>query len=136
MMGARVTITIDGVDEVIQNLTNIGDMGQENLVKLTAKLAKDTQSTWKENTPKGKTERLSGGDVVEPNGLTFEMLNSVYYYRWVDEGHDTPKGWRTKHGYRPAKRQSHVKGREMTPKTVDFIKGNITEYLSKFLDGA
>lgn len=132
-MGARVTITIDGIDEVVQNLTNIGERSEENLVKLTAEFARDTETAWRQNTPR-RSGRTQGEEHVEPDGLTFSLLNSTYYYDWLNDGHWTPRGWRTRHGYRPAKRRSHVAGREMTQKTLEFVKGNILDYLSKFLN--
>lgn len=135
MMGARVTITIDGIDEVVQNLTNIGERSEENLVKLTAELARDTEDAWKAATPR-RTGRLQEADVAKPDGLTFQLLNSTYYYKFLNEGHWTPRGWRTRHGFRPAKRRSHVEGRQMTEKAVQFVEENITDYLSKFLDNA
>lgn len=135
MMGARVTITIDGIDEVVQNLTNIGERASENLVKLTAELARDTEDAWKAATPR-RTGRLQEGDVAKPDGLSFTLNNAVFYYKFLNDGHWTPRGWRTRHGFRPAKRRSHVEGRQMTEKALQFVEDNITEYLSKFLDNA
>lgn len=134
-MGARVTITIDGVDEVIQNLTNIGERSEKNLVELAAELARDTEDAWKAATPR-RTGRLQEADVAKPDGLSFTLNNDVFYYKFLDTGHWTPRGWRTRHGFRPAKRRSHVEGRQMTEKAVQFVEENITDYLSRFLDGA
>lgn len=136
-MGARIVIEWQGLDAAISQLTRIEEVLPQNLEQQMAALAKDTQSVWKQNTPKGKNgrlHRLQGGDIAEPDGLSFTMKNSTYYYGWVDEGHNTPRGWRTKHGYRPAKRRSHVAGREMTSKTMQFVMQNIVQYLSKSLD--
>ena len=66
MMGARVTITIDGIDEVVQNLTNIGERSEENLVKLTAELARDTEDAWKAAWPVLVQEAPSGEWEVKP----------------------------------------------------------------------
>lgn len=133
-MGARVVVQWQNLDTVIARLTDIEEKAPQNLERQMAELAADTEKAWKQNTPKGKTGRLQGADVAEPDGLSFTMKNSTRYYGWVDEGHNTPRGWRTKHGYRPAKRRSHVAGREITSKTVQFIIQNINRYLSKFLD--
>lgn len=133
-MGARVTIVWDGMETVLDNLTKIEEKGGENLIKLTADLSKDTEHAWKEATPR-RTGRLQDDERAQPAGLSFTLENSTYYYKFVDEGHMTPKSWRTRHGYRPAKRRSHVEGRLMTEKAVEFIESNIEEYLSKFLDG-
>lgn len=133
-MPVSVRITFQGLEETIARLTEIEGKAGDNLVKQAAALAKDTESYWKQVTPRGKTGRLQEGDRVEPSGLSFRLNNVVRYYGWVDEGHNTPRGWRTKHGYRLAKRRSHVAGREMTPKTIEFIKQNMPLYLAKFLD--
>lgn len=133
-MGARVTITWNGIEEVISNLTTIEEKGQENLIKQTAKLADATKQTWKDNTHR-RSGRLQDAEEAPVEGLSFTLNNSVYYYDWVNDGHNTPRGWHTRHGYRPAKRRSHVEGQEMTQKAVEFIEDNIEEYLSKFLDG-
>ncbi len=133
-MGARVVIEWQGIETVISNLSRIEEIAPQNLEKQMAALAKDTEQEWKRVTPRGKTGRLQGADVAEPDGLSFTLKNATKYYPFVDEGHWTPRGWRTKHGYRPAKRRSRVAGREMTSKTVQFILQNINDYLSKFLD--
>ncbi len=133
-MGARVTITWDGMEQVLSNLTKIEEKGQENLVKQTAELAKATEADWKDITPR-KSGRLQDADVSRPAGLSFTLENNVYYYKFLDEGHMTPRGWRTRHGYRPAKRRSHVEARLMTERAIGFIEDNIEEYLSRFLDG-
>ena len=134
-MGARVTIEWIGLDEAVNRLGEIEVRAEENLVKQVAALARDTEQEWKQATPR-RTGRLQEADVAKPDGLSFTLNNDVYYYPFVDEGHWTPKGWRTRHGYRPAKRRSHVAGREMTSQAVEFIEGNITDYLSRFLDEA
>lgn len=132
-MGARVVIEWQGLETVISNLTAIEEKAPEALTKQMVTLAKDTEQEWRQNTPR-KTGRLQNADSAEPDGLSFTLKNNVHYYKFVDEGHNTPRGWRTKHGYRLAKRRSHVAGREMTSKTVQFVMQNINNYLSKFLD--
>jgi hypothetical protein len=136
MMGTvRVTVTWEGIDTAINRLTTIDEHAQENLVKLTAALARDTTTAWKAATPR-RTGRLQEGDRSEVDGLSFMLLNEVYYYKFLDDpGHWTPRGWRTKHGYRVAKHRSHVAGRAITSKAVQFVEQNIEAYLSKFLDG-
>jgi hypothetical protein len=133
-MGARVTITWDGMETVLDNLTRIEGKGGENLVKLTEIFAKDTKQAWKEATPRRKG-RLQDEERAQPAGLSFTLESSTFYYPFVDPGHWTPKGWRTKRGYRPAKRRSHVEGKYMTDKAVEFVRQNIQEYFSRFLDG-
>ena len=132
-MGARVVIQWEGLEQTIAKLEQIEEKGQQNLKTLTKDLASDTEKIWKQATPR-RTGKLQGADQAVPAELSFTLNNDTRYYDWVDTGHWTPKGWRTKHGYRPAKRRSYVKGREMTEKAVQFIKDNITKYLSRFLD--
>lgn len=142
-MGVRVTITWDGIEEAVSRLGTISERGQQNLVKLTKQLSDDGTTAWKEATPEGKTKQLRGGEKGEPAELSVTFSSPTYYYKFVDEGHYTPKGWRRLRKvhdrevmvYVKAKHRSHVAGREMTPKLVDWLKTNTPEYLSKFLDG-
>jgi hypothetical protein len=134
-MGVVVKVTIEGDEEVLARLKEIQEKARENLVKLTADFAKDTEADWQEVTPR-RSGRLQEADVTVPAGLSFTMENDVYYYPFVDTGHRTPAGWRTKHGYRPAKHRSYVEGRLMTERAVDYIEENLTEKLSHFLDGS
>jgi len=132
-MGAKVIIEFQGLETVLSNLTKIEEKGQQNLVKQTASLARDTEAEWKEVTPR-KSGRLQDDERAVPSGLSFTLKNSVYYYKFLDEGHLTPRGWRTRHGYRRAKRRTRVEARLMTERTVEFIEQNIRGYLVKFLD--
>lgn len=132
-MSAKVTITWEGLDEVLSNLTDIGKQAPDRLQKQVQALAEDTETAWKDDTPR-RTGRMQEADRTDVAGLSFTLNNDTYYYDFVDKGHWTPRGWRTKHGYRPAKHRSHVEGREFTAVAIEFIKDNIEEYLSKFLD--
>src|SRR5579859_697853 len=129
----RVVISFQGIETVIGNLTAIGEKAPANLQKLTTKLSEDTLSAWKRATPV-RSGRMQAADLSEVGALAFTLMNSTRYYDWVSKGHNTPMGWRTKRGYRPAKRRSHVAGRKITEKAVEFIESNISNYLSKFLD--
>lgn len=132
-MGARVVIEWQGLGSVISSLAAIEEKAPRSLERQVAALAKDTEKEWRQVTPR-RTGRLQNADQAEVSGLSFTLKNNIFYYRFLDEGHDTPRGWRTKHGYRLAKRRSHVAGRDMTAKMVQFIEQNIKSYLSKFLD--
>lgn len=132
-MPTSVTIVWDGLEQTLNRLTEIKERAAENLQTQTEKLAKDTGGTWKQNTPR-KTGRTQEEERVEAAGLTFTLNNSTYYYDWLNDGHMTPRGWHRKRGYRLAKHRSHVEGRQMTEKTLEFVVDNIEEYLSKFLD--
>jgi hypothetical protein len=133
-MGTRAMITFDGLNTVLDRLTQIEEKAGENLQTQTEKLAADTERTWREATPR-RTGRLQEADQAKTARLSFTLNNATRYFDWVDTGHMTAKGWRTRHGYRFAKRRSHVEGRYMTEKAIQFIEQNIREYLSKFLDG-
>ena len=134
-MRVRVTVTIDGVDEVIARLNEIGTQAQANLQTITAQLASDTEAAWKQATPV-RSGKLRGEEYTAAEGLSFTLNSPTYYYKFLDRGHRTPAGWHTKRGWRPAKRRSYVEGRHMTDKAVEFVKENIEERLSHFLDGA
>jgi hypothetical protein len=139
-MAVKVTIQFEGVQEVMQRLTEIEEKAEKNVETITKQLAEDTEKAWKDATPYGKhsekrkTPHLRDEDKTVPSGLTFVLQNSVYYYKFVDEGHNTPKGWMTKHGFREAKKNSYVKGQEITKKATDFVEQHTVPYLSKFLD--
>lgn len=132
-MGAKVTIVFEGLDTVLQNLTQIEEKAPQNLEKLTRELARDTEQAWKQATPRD-TGRMQSEERSEASGLSFTLMNGTYYYKFVDEGHMTPAGWRTKRGYRRAKRRSRVAARNMTKQAVEFVEQNIRGYLVKFLD--
>lgn len=130
---ARVTITWEGLNNAISHLENVSVSVQDKIERQTAQLARDGQNAWRNATPV-RTGRLMGGDRGIPGGLEIEFMNNVFYYKFLDEGHMTPAGWHTKHGYRPAKRRSHVAGKFMTEKLVEFLEGNVDEYLRQALD--
>lgn len=132
-MPARVTVKIEGLDEVLKNLDTIGEKAQENLEKKVEELAEDTQTEWRANTHR-RSGLLQDSDQVEASGLSFTMNNGVKYYDWVNDGHMTPAGWHRKRGYVPAKRRSHVEGQEMTEKTLEYVVEQAPEKLAEFLD--
>lgn len=132
-MGVKVVIEWTGMDTVISNLSDIGEKAPKNLEKQVESLAGATEDVWREVTPH-RTGKLRDADIAEPDGLSFTMKNVTKYYIFVDAGHQTPRGWNTRHGYRAAKKRSHVEGREMTSQAIQFIKENLSEYLSKFLE--
>lgn len=133
-MGVKVTVELIGLSTVIANLDKIGEQAPSNLEKQTEALAKDSLDAWQGATPV-RSGRLKGGSSADVGGLSITFTNAVRYYKWVDDpGHMTPMGWHTRHGYRPAKRRSHVAGKPITKTLVNFVSENIEEYLSKFLD--
>jgi 16S rRNA C1402 (ribose-2'-O) methylase RsmI len=132
-MSAKVSIVFEGLDTVLQNLTQIEEKAPQNLEKLTRELARDTEQAWRQATPRD-TGRMQSEERSEASGLSFTLQNNTHYYKFVDEGHMTPAGWRTKRGYRRAKRRSRVAARNMTKQAIEFVEQNIRGYLVKFLD--
>lgn len=132
MAGIKVTITFEGLDEAISHFAQIPDQSRANLIKKTASFSKTAETAWKGVTPV-RSGRLQGGDVADASDLTITFMNGVYYYVFRDQGHMTPRGWHTAHGYRLAKRRSHVGGAFMTDRLVEYIESNIGEALSSFL---
>lgn len=132
MGNVKVTISFNGLDEAISHFAKIPDQSRANLVKKTANFGGSARTFWQGATPV-RSGRLKGGNVADVSDLTITFMNDVYYYTFVDTGHMTPRGWHTRHGYRLAKRRSHVEGKFMTDKLVDFIKSNIGDALSDFL---
>ena len=129
----RVTITFYGLTETIEHITKFRDNVPKNIEKQVELLARDTKTAWSGATPR-RTGRLAAGNTAPATSMGFTLENGIFYYDWVDAGHQTPAGWHTKRGYRPAKRRSHIAGREMTRSAVQFIEENISVYLSKVFD--
>lgn len=132
-MGAKVIITIEGLDEVLNRLDEIGKKAGENVQQITQQFARDSEQFMQEVTPV-RTGRLRQGDKAEAQGLSFTLQNGEKYYPFVSDGHMTPAGWHTRRGYRPAKRRSHVAGKHITEQTVQYIEENIEDRYSRFLD--
>lgn len=128
-----VKIVFEGLDTVLNNLTKIEERAPQNLQVQNERLAKDTEQEWKQNTHR-RSGRMQGEERVQTVRFGFTLNNTTRYYDWVNDGHMTPRGWRTRRGYRLAKRRSHVPGQYMTQKAMEFVTQNILEYLSKFLD--
>lgn len=126
-MGARIVVTFQGIEETIQRITEIEEKAQQNIITEMKQISDDGKTDWKENTPEGKTGRLRGDEDATPADLSITFTSPTYYYKFVDEGHRIRK-----RGGGYAKRR--VKGRYMTKALVDWLRQNMTRYLSKFLD--
>lgn len=133
-MSFRMNITLEGVQETISRLNQIEEKAQQNLVSITKSISDDGKASWKEATPSGKTKRLRGEENAIPTGLSISFTSTTEYYKFVDEGHNTPEGWQRPWGFQKAKKRSYVKGREMTKKLTEWLRQNMTRYMSKFLD--
>jgi hypothetical protein len=134
-MGIRVIISFEGIDEVIGDIEGWGEHIETNIEEAMAELATDTQEAWQEATPR-RTGRLQEGDKATPEGMSFTLANPVYYYGWRNDGHATPRGWRTRHGYRPAKKHSFVKGARMSEAAIHFVRGELMQRLGKAVSSA
>ena len=131
-MGLKITITFEGLDTVISNLDRIGEKFEQNIQDTTASLGSDALDVMREHTHV-RTGRLREGDTLEVGRLSFTLANDVRYARWVNWGHMTPRGWRTKEGYRPAKRRSHVEGHFFLESAVEFVEETILDRLGEAL---
>jgi len=128
-MSITVTITFDGLDEVIGNLGTIGEEWAQNVDEATAQLGVDALEVMKEETHI-RSGRLRSGDTLSGGAMAFELSNPVYYAPFVERGHMTPRGWRTRHGYRPAKHPPHhVAARPFLEPAVEFVEDNILDRL-------
>lgn len=132
-MAYRVTIEWEGLDSAISRFEHLGPSVQDKVEKQTVELSKAGQDAWRSETPV-RTGRLMGGDRGVPGGLQIEFINAVRYYDFVDLGHRTPSYFHRHGRIVPAKRISHVAGREMTEKLVEYLEGATGEYLRKALD--
>jgi hypothetical protein len=126
-VGARVVIQFQGIEETISRINQIEEKVQQNLITETKQISDDGKMAWKENTPEGKTKQLRGGEDATPAEMSITFTSPTYYYKFVDEGHRVRK-----RGGGYAKRR--VEGRYMTKALMEWLKGNMTRYLSRFLD--
>lgn len=129
-MGIKVTISIEGIDTVISNLDTIGKKIETNIQDITAALGADAQDVMRAHTHV-RTGTLREGDSLDVGHFSFTLFNDVRYAKWVNPGHMSPRGWRTKHGYRPAKRRSHVPGEFFLEAAVEFVESEILDRLGK-----
>jgi len=132
-VGYKVTITLEGLDKVVSNLKDIGKKGRENVEKITQETGKDALDVMKGATHV-RSGRLKQGDTLEGSGLSFTLSNAVKYAPFIEYGHMTARGWHTRHGYRPAKRRSHVPAYPFLKPAVEFIVEELPDRLSKFLE--
>jgi hypothetical protein len=133
-MSLKVNVALEGVQETISRLNQIEEKAEQNLVSIAGQISDDGESAWKDATPEGKTGRLRSEEKAVPAGLSVSYTSPTEYYKFVDEGHNTARGWQRPWGYQKAKKRSFVKGREMTKQLVEWLRQNMFRYLSKFLD--
>jgi len=133
MAGVKVTIEFEGIDQVIHNLDDIGKKFETNIQDATAKLGADAQDVMREHTHvrKGK---LREGDSLDVGHFEFTLFNDVFYAKFIERGHMTPRGWRLPGGgYRVAKRRSHVGPFPFLEPAVQFVEEEIVDRLGKAL---
>lgn len=132
-MGYTIRVEWEGLGEAVSRFSQMGEKLNSNLENQSQALGRAGKDAWDSATPV-RSGRLKGGNVANAEGLTVTFSNAVKYYVWVDEGHMTRRGHMTKHGFKPAKRRSHVAGKFMTEKLVQWAKENVGEYLQKAVD--
>lgn len=132
-MAARITIQWIGLDRAISRFENVGMSVLDKIEKQGVELSRAGQNAWRDATPV-RSGRLMGGDRGVPGGFEIEFINATRYYPFVDEGHRTPSYFRRHGRIVPAKHISHVAGRHMTEKLVEYLEGATVEYLRKALD--
>lgn len=133
MMGYKVTIEWEGLEGAISHFSQMGGQLKGNLENQSQALARAGKDAWDEVTPV-RSGRLRGGNIGDAGGLTITFSNATYYYPFVSEGHRTPSYFHRHGRIVPAKRISHVAGRGMTEKLVQFLEGATGEYLQKAVD--
>jgi len=133
MAAYTVRIEWQGLDSAIAKFQGLGEEVNSRLEGQAQELGRAGKSAWDAVTPV-RSGRLRGGNVGEAGGLTVTFSNAVFYYPFVSEGHRTPSYFHRHGRIVPAKRVSHVAGRGMTEKLVQWLEGNTREYLKKALD--
>jgi hypothetical protein len=132
-MGYTIRVEWIGLENAISHFQDVGYSTLDKIEKQGVELARAGQDAWRSVTPV-RSGRLMGGDRGVPGGFEIEFINATRYYDWVDRGHRTPSYFRRHGRVIPAKRVSHVAGREMTEKLVEYLEGATPEYLRKALD--
>lgn len=132
-MTYKVTIEWEGLSGAISRFSQMGGQLNDNLENQTQALGRAGKEAWDSVTPV-RTGRLKGGNVADAGGLTITFSNATYYYEFLDKGHRTRSYYRRHGRIIPAKRISHVQGKFMTEKLVQFLEGAVGEYLQKAVD--
>ncbi len=132
-MGYTVTIEWEGLDGAISRFSTMGEKLTNNLENQTQALSRAGQDAWDAVTPV-RSGRLKGGNEAEAGGMSITFRNATYYYVFLVKGHRTRSYFRYHGRIVPAKRISHVPGKFMTEKLVEFLEGNVGKYLEKAVD--
>jgi hypothetical protein len=132
-MGYTIRVEWTGLDGAISHFSQMGEQLNNNLETQSQALARDGKDAWDEVTPV-RSGRLKGGNVGDAGGLTITFSNATFYYPFVSDGHRTRSYFRHHGRIVPAKRISHVPGKFMTEKLVEWLEGNVGEYLTKAID--
>lgn len=132
-MGYTVRIEWEGLGEAISRFSGMGTQLNNNLENQVQALARAGKDAWDAATPV-RTGRLKGGNVADASGLEITFSNATKYFVFVDKGHMTPSYFHRHGRIVPAKRRSHVEGKFMTKKLVEFLEGAVGEYLQKAVD--
>jgi hypothetical protein len=130
-----IKLTWENIDEAIGRLDQIEKNAKSEIINITRTFASALEKHWIAVTHK-RTYRLSEGNKAMPDEMIINLMNGVYYYDWVNDGHNTPKEWHRKSGIIKAKRITHVPGQKMTEKVIQYAADNLVEAYEHFLDHA
>ena len=131
-MGLRVIVTFEGLDTVLSNLERYETAFPQNIEQAMAVLGEDALNVMRGATHV-RTGTLRSGDTLETSGMGFTLSNYVRYAKFVERGHMTPAGFHTRHGYRPAKRRSHVGPFPFLKPAVEYVEAEIIDRLAAAL---
>jgi len=134
-MPVIVRITVEGVGEAISYLQSVDADLRGALQDTMSQFGSDSQDFMKEATPARKGT-LRSGDALAQGDMQFTLSNVVYYAGWRNFGHNTPRGWHTRHGYRLAKKRSFVEGAHFYEKTTEYIKGEALQRVQAAVESA
>lgn len=132
-MAYTIRVEWEGLGEAVSRFSQMGEKLNSNLENQAQALGRAGKDAWDAATPV-RTGRLKGGNVANAEGLTVTFSNATHYFEFVDKGHMTPSYFHRHGRIIPAKRRSHVAGKFMTEKLVEYLKGAVGEYLQKAID--
>lgn len=133
MTTVSIYLSWDTIDQAIGRLDEIERNAKTEIINITKAFAGTLQNRWQDVTPK-RSNRLSQGNKAVPEEMSINLMNGVYYYDWVNDGHNTPKEWHKYGRIIYAKRITHVSGRQMTQKITQYAADTLADAYVHFLD--
>lgn len=128
-----ISVEFEGLDALVSRLEALGEKVETGSEQVVAKVGADAQKVMIEATHR-RSGKLQEGDELDVSGLEFRLFNEVFYAPFVEAGHNTPAGWRTKHGYRPAKHRHWVEARPFLKPAEEYATEELTSRLATILD--